>query len=92
MEMMRGRITKFFADRNYGFLRGNDGQDFFFHKDDITDDLTPAVGTLVSFHPGVYRERTKAMGICCVPGPIDVLGNSTIKENLNVRPSCPSGR
>ena len=92
MQMSRGRITKFFSDRNYGFLRSNDGQDFFFHLDDITDDLTPAPGVLVNFHPGVYRGRTKAVGICRVLSPADMFGNSTIKENHHDEPACSSGQ
>ncbi|WP_296154502.1 cold-shock protein [Ruminococcus sp.] len=29
---MRGRIKRFIEDKGYGFITGEDGQDYFFHK------------------------------------------------------------
>jgi cold shock CspA family protein len=39
---MTGQITKLLYEKNFGFIRGSDEQEYFFHRSDITthwDDL-----------------------------------------------------
>lgn len=32
---MKGKVLKYISDKGYGFLRGDDGHDYFFHKSEI---------------------------------------------------------
>ena len=34
---MRGRIKRFIEDKGYGFITGEDGQDYFFHISQVRD-------------------------------------------------------
>ena len=34
---MRGRIKRFIEDKGYGFITGEDGQDYYFHISQVTD-------------------------------------------------------
>jgi CspA family cold shock protein len=34
--MSTGRIKKVVADRGYGFITGDDGTDYFFHRDSLS--------------------------------------------------------
>lgn len=39
---MNGTVKKFVADKQFGFIRGTDGKEYFFHKQDFSgfwDDL-----------------------------------------------------
>src|SRR5690606_19111709 len=36
--LKKGRITRYFVEKNFGFLRGQDGTQYFFHRTAITDD------------------------------------------------------
>ena len=37
---MTGTITKMTRDRGFGFIRGEDGADYFFHKSELRGGLT----------------------------------------------------
>ena len=49
--MARGTIAKVVRDRGFGFIRGNDGKDVFFHRSGLVgmtfEDLEQ--GTIVDF-------------------------------------------
>ncbi|MDL1867775.1 hypothetical protein FBR06_11250, partial [Betaproteobacteria bacterium PRO4] len=53
--LKKGRITRYLAEKNYGFLRGQDGTQYFFHRTAISDDKlieqlrTGAAGLEVTF-------------------------------------------
>ena|SRR5215510_4066728 len=56
--IMEGQIRKVVHDKGFGFIRGNDNQDYFFHRDEYTgrwDDLVIMYnqnsGIKVSFIP-----------------------------------------
>lgn len=35
--MPTGKIKRLMKDRGFGFIRGNDGQEVFFHRSSLTD-------------------------------------------------------
>lgn len=35
---MKGKIKRLFNDRRYGFIAGDDGEDYFFHESEIVTD------------------------------------------------------
>lgn len=36
--MQRGRVNRLKNDRGFGFIRGGDGRDVFFHRSSVADD------------------------------------------------------
>ena len=39
---MYGRVTKYFHDRNYGFIRGEDGNSYFVHQSKLNGEYINA--------------------------------------------------
>ena len=37
--MATGTIKKIVADRGFGFITGEDGKDYFFHRDGLTESI-----------------------------------------------------
>ncbi len=61
---MRGVVKSFNARRGYGFITGENGQDYFFHYSDILTQKrfkTITVGTDVLFIPTDDGDSTKAV-------------------------------
>ena len=48
-KMQHGTVIKFFAEKNYGFIRTENDASIFFHKDEFDGD-TVHIGQLVSFY------------------------------------------
>ena len=50
---MKGTVKKFFKDKGYGFIHGEDGRDYFFHYSAILMDnyKTAEPGENVEFEP-----------------------------------------
>ena len=46
--MMYGRVTKYYHDRGYGFIRGNDGDTYFIHHLNLKGEYIDS-GYYVSF-------------------------------------------
>lgn len=46
---MRGRIKRFIEDKGYGFITGEDGQDYFFHISQFKDMVEPKNWMIVNF-------------------------------------------
>ena len=50
---MTGTVTKQLPDKGFGFLRADDGQEYFFHRDACGGEfLHMREGTMVDFEPG----------------------------------------
>lgn len=47
---MYGRVTKYFHDKNYGFIRGDDGNAYFIHHSKLNGEYIDS-GYYVSFKP-----------------------------------------
>jgi hypothetical protein len=59
---MNGYITKYFENRFYGFILGEDKQSYYFHKNNIDIDIV-SLGQLVIFEPLETDQGLKAINI-----------------------------
>jgi cold shock CspA family protein len=62
----RGRVIRFLADKGFGFIKPSDagGKHCFFHISDVTGDVEPASGEVVTYALGEDRHgRAKAIEI-----------------------------
>jgi cold shock CspA family protein len=62
----RGRVIRFLADKGFGFIKPSDdgGKHCFFHISDVTGDVEPASGDVVTFSMGEDdRGRSKAIEV-----------------------------
>ena len=57
-QLQYGTVTRFFEDKNYGFIKTNDDESIFFHKNEFKDDLI-YVGQLVSFYTEKRFDKSK---------------------------------
>jgi len=68
--MARGTIAKVVLDRGFGFIRGNDGKDVFFHRSGLVgltfEDL--AEGTLVDFEVEKSAKGLRAANVRVAAG------------------------
>ena len=73
---MQGRITKFFADRHYGWIHQLDnGRYWFFHLDDVVGVPNVEKGALVQFEAGKHQGKDKAVNVRKLTA-IDLLSGS----------------
>lgn len=67
-KLQHGTVTRFIEDKNYGFIKSENGESLFFHKSEFRDDAV-FVGQMVSFYTeksfdkSKNRESTKAVFI-----------------------------
>lgn len=45
-----GRIVKLLPDKGFGFIQGDDGKEYFFHRSSVQDWFTLAMSQRVTFH------------------------------------------
>ena len=57
-ELQYGTITRFFEDKNYGFIKTSDNESIFFHRNEFKGD-TIYVGQLVSFYTEMRFDKSK---------------------------------
>jgi len=61
---MTGTIKNYLIEKQYGFIKGDDGKDYFFHKSSMVDASAEIIdGALVEFDPGVTPKGYKATKI-----------------------------
>ncbi|MEU0561456.1 cold shock domain-containing protein [Dactylosporangium sp. NPDC006015] len=60
---MHGWVRNFVVARGFGFITGDDGQDYFFHLDDVTGHGAPSTGQAVSFTPGRTAKGLRARSV-----------------------------
>ena len=58
-----GQVTYFKHDKGYGFIRASDGKEFFLHRTDISNQVTPEVGDRFKFNLGSKNRAIKAYKI-----------------------------
>ena len=58
-----GIVVRLFADRGYGFIRGNGGEEFFVHMSNCIGDTRRELeeGTTVTFQPATGQKGARAM-------------------------------
>jgi cold-shock-like DNA binding protein len=70
---MIGKITRVAAERGFGFITSEDGQDYFFHRSAFDRDLDPLVQGLQPAARGAVRLDNNSSDCrgthhrCCVP-------------------------
>lgn len=60
---MRGRIKVLKENRNFGFIIGEDGQDYFFHFSDVKSIDVPIMNSIVEFEPNITTKGRSAINI-----------------------------
>ena len=60
---MRGRIKVLKENRNFGFLIGEDGNDYFFHFSDVKSIDVPIMNSIVEFEPNMTQRGLAARNI-----------------------------
>lgn len=55
-----GVVESFIPERRYGFVRGDDGQDYHLHGSEVLDGQLPLPGNRVVFYPGIRNARPRA--------------------------------
>jgi CspA family cold shock protein len=56
----RGQVIKLTTDKGYGFLRGDDGKEYFFHRSACQSFETMREGQAVTFEPGTGTKGPRA--------------------------------
>jgi len=57
-KIQHGTVSKFFTDKNYGFIRTENDASIFFHKDEFEGDMVH-IGQLVSFYTESSFDKVK---------------------------------
>ena len=82
---MKGRITMYNNQKGFGFIRGEDGFDRFFHISNVNSLELPSQGAIVEFTPSQNEKGLIAIDICIQlnePRPVFIaFGNTRIKLN-----------
>ena len=67
--MARGTIAKVVKDRGFGFIRGNDGKDVFFHRSGLSDLIFEDLeqGTTVDFEVERSDKGLRAANVRITP-------------------------
>jgi cold shock protein len=60
--MFKGRIRMFNVDRGFGFIRGDDGEDYFFHASKVTRGM-PVQGEHVTFEKIDGKKGMRAINV-----------------------------
>lgn len=61
---MNGTVSKIFYDKNYGFVKADNGIQFFFHKADCLSKFAELqVGDKVSFDSETTEKGPRAYGV-----------------------------
>ena len=70
--MARGTIAKIVRDRGFGFIRGNDGKDVFFHRSGVVEMMFEDLdlGTTVDFEVEQSAKGARASNVRLPAGGI----------------------
>ena len=58
-QLQYGTVTRFFEDKNYGFIKTNDDESIFFHRKEFNGDAI-YIGQLVSFYTEMRFDKSKS--------------------------------
>lgn len=60
MISMEGRVVKFFDNKGYGFITGEDGESYFFHISQLINSQSIDRGDFVYFSPTISNKGKQA--------------------------------
>ena len=60
---MEGTVKWFNRIKRFGFIEGDDGEEYFFHQSAIIDDKSPNEGDKVSFETTVTNKGKQAKDV-----------------------------
>ena len=63
MQRVRGIVKSFSPLHGYGFISGNDGENYFFHNDEWNIRIPPSEGLKVMFEPTKTPKGLRALNI-----------------------------
>ena len=66
---MRGRVTSFLTEKGYGFIRGDDGRDYFVHLDDVAGHVPLVDSQVVMFETTTTAKGYRARSVRPGPAP-----------------------
>lgn len=83
---MKGRIKRFIEDKGYGFITGEDGQDYFFHISQVRDMVEIKKCMIVEFDVADGKRGKNAVNIRVTeqnnsPSKFITCGNTNIRLN-----------
>jgi cold shock CspA family protein len=81
-----GTVQLFSNSKGYGFIRGQDGVERFFHVTDLTGGFIPDSGTSVLFQSKQDGKGPKAVSVCLLP---DSSKEDHLHTYRNGRMFCP---
>ncbi len=55
-----GSVSSYDSQRGWGFIRGEDKKEYYFHKKEIVGSWLPIAGNLVEFFSGNLKGKTRA--------------------------------
>ena len=58
---MNGKVKFYLDDKGYGFIEGDDGQDYFLHRSALPDNAYPKKDDKVSFETEITDRGNKAI-------------------------------
>lgn len=85
---MQGKIKWFSSEKGYGYIVGNDGQDYYFNVREVKGAELPSNGDAVTFEPGQGKKGPRATAVAITskaPSP----SHSNSNRHSDDRATCP---
>lgn len=62
-ETMTGTVIRLFREKSFGFIKGENGQEFFFHRSSVVEFEQLTEGAVVRFLPGEGAKGPRAENV-----------------------------
>lgn len=64
---VEGVVLTFDSQRGYGFIKADDGTEYYLHRSEVEDNILPVVGERVRFYGGFKKGKPRACYIRRMP-------------------------
>lgn len=85
---MQGKIKWFSAEKGYGYIVGDDGQDYYFNVPEVKGSELPSNGDAVRFEPGQGKKGPRAAAVV-IASKAPSSGQSNSNRHSDDRATCP---
>jgi cold shock CspA family protein/predicted RNA-binding Zn-ribbon protein involved in translation (DUF1610 family) len=85
---VQGKIKWFSAEKGYGYIVGDDGQDYYFNVTEVKGAELPSNGDAVTFVPGQGRKGPRAAAVE-IASKAPSKGQSNTNRYSDDRATCP---